>query len=1139
MSKKCNHSDILLKRNGTDQSRRFVEALDPASVKLHDLSLEDWMEFAYQFAESVNYFSTLTNTTSGHWQDFFLEKETVETLLSDIEKDNDLTPHLALFACFLKLIEFSQKRINNVTKRHLDFYYKEVLSLKHKEAVSDQVHVLFELAKKATEVKVDKGTELDAGKDVDGNKMVFTTDEEIVVSKAQVSSIKNVYHYPNKGVKYSDVANSSDGLGEGFPDDQVQWWPFGHPDHQTHKQIEEGYPSLPNAKIGFSVASPILLLSEGLREVTFSITFNSNLSGFSKQNLTDSVNVFFSGEKEWIPAQVDINGSSVSGKTLKLKVILSEALDAIVPYNQEALGEFFTSVNPVARFLLKNEETKKGYSLYKTIRKKKVQKIKIDVTVSDMQNLIIENDLGRLDASKPFHAFGPQPVKGSNLYIGCQEALNKQWSNINFDLTWKDTPLYGDGTNPSGIDHFKEHYIAYRDRHLKNLGKNTYTLNTDNYTNTSLDEGLIVDNDETFQVKVSTLEDKKWEDQDNPDGGPTFTLFNNSAGSYQANISFGQPTTSPSDFEKVEVSGPIIIPIFGGGFGIGGKFANDKLASTIEKNFGFEGNTGKIVGGVFDLFANPIQQESFSASAKKGFIRVSLQQSFLHDLFPKIYAVALSKQEYFEQVGSSWEARSALVPNEPYTPIVETMRLGYSATTTKTFNQESKDEKGKLTDYLDENVELFHEGPFGQAEQHPFLKSQHDFLNNNLCTLVPNYEYGELYIGIENAEQLQLISLLIQVLEGSENPEYEGAQTYQNDEVIAWDILSDNEWKPLNENYIVSNNTDNILKSGIVKVSIPKEATNDNTLLPKDLFWIRLTNVKEFDAVCQAVNIHTQAQLATFFDKNNNLAHLETGLPEGTISKMVERLATLKGVSQPYSSFGGVPKETDEQFYRRVSERLRHKQRAITIWDYEHLVLQQFPNIYKANCLKHTSKDSELSPGDVTVIVIPNIINQNIFDIYKPRISKAKRNEIQTFINALNTLHVDAAVDNPTYQEVRVALKVKFYEGRDENFYAKELQRDITKFLAPWAYEETAEINFGLTLHKSVMIHYIEKLEYVDYIKDFELQVENGKVNSEGDKLFDTVDKVIPANSRVILTSVKWNEHVIKEVISIKECELA
>lgn len=505
---------------------------------------------------------------------------------------------------------------------------------------------------------------------------------------------------------------------------------------------------------------------------------------------------------------------------------------------------------------------------------------------------------------------------------------------------------------------------------------------------------------------------------------------------------------------------------------------------------------------------------------------MTLEQSFLHQLFPKIYAVALSKRGI-----------DTLIPNAPYTPLAESLQIGYKASVSKNFELESTSDslKKNLTNYLDESIELFHEHPFGQSEQHTYLKSKHDFIQNTQCQLMPTYEKGQLFIGLENAEILQQISLLVQVLEGSENPEYEGESTFEGSEKLEWYILCDDEWKPLNNNYIISNNTDNFLKSGLVKIAIPKEATKNNNRITGNSFWLKIHNPKKFDTVCQVVGIHAQAELAEFSNNNNELSHLETGLPAETISKLVERPATLKKVIQPYSSFGGVPQETDSQFYRRISERLRHKQRAITLWDYEHLILQHFPKIYKANCLKHTTGNSELSPGNVTVVVVPNIIKQNIFDIYKPRISKAKRNEIQAFINNLNTLHVNTLVENPVYQEVRIELKVKFYRGKDENFYTKQLKEDIAKFLSPWAYEDTSEINFGLTLHESTVIYYIEKLNYVDFIKDFQLQSETKKIDSRGNSIYEKVKTVMPANSKVILTSVPWQEHRV-ESIAVEAC---
>ncbi len=53
---------------------------------------------------------------------------------------------------------------------------------------------------------------------------------------------------------------------------------------------------------------------------------------------------------------------------------------------------------------------------------------------------------------------------------------------------------------------------------------------------------------------------------------------------------------------------------------------------------------------------------------KNGPVRLSLNQSFLHELFPRIYALAFSSDD-----------DDTLIPNEPYTPMVDTVRLNYTA----------------------------------------------------------------------------------------------------------------------------------------------------------------------------------------------------------------------------------------------------------------------------------------------------------------------------------------------------------------------------------------------------------------------------------------------------------------------------
>jgi len=446
--------------------------------------------------------------------------------------------------------------------------------------------------------------------------------------------------------------------------------------------------------------------------------------------------------------------------------------------------------------------------------------------------------------------------------------------------------------------------------------------------------------------------------------------------------------------------------------------------------------------------------------------------------------------------------KTTLIPKDPYTPMAESVELSYSASATATFNEVSAQKQ----------VQLFHEHPFGQNEKPSGIAE-----DQPVC-LLPSYPIGgELYIGLKDAEALQQVSLLFQIFEGSENPE---AISFALGEKLEWSILCANKWKVLTSNYLISNHTDNFLKSGIVKFSIPAEATTDNTLLPKGLHWIKVRMNKTYDAVCKIIDIEAQAVLAQFDDQNNELSHLMNGLPANTITKLAERKQLVKSVSQPFNSFGGSPAESDQAYYQRISERLRHKNRAITLWDYEHLILQQFPEIHKVRCLNHTSETSYLAPGNVTIVVIPDIQNKNVFDIYQPRLSKAILNKVQNYINQLNSLHVNTIVMNPEYEEVEISLKVKFRPGYDENYYQKVLNEDLTKFLSPWAFEKSVDLQFGTTLHKSIIINYIEKLKYVDFITDLQIKHKD-----------EIKISVSPSNPKAILVSAKQHKISLLQLV--------
>jgi len=1094
----CNDIDTILRRNGTGQIERFIKQLDPATFELNDFDIEDWIIFTYSFAKHVNYFHTSDSTTAqGDWQDFFNcfdfgdseipfrtsrtyknYKENITQTLNTFKEDGRLTPHLTLFVCFLQLLELSKKRFNALTKRHLDFYYKNILQVDKRQPIPDKVHVLFELAKKAVEEQIVKDTVLNAKQDPAGNPLTYKTNEELIANQAKVAALKTVYNDVNaQELKSSTVANTLDGFEEPLSEEEPYWLPFGYP------SSESNYITLPDAEIGFALASPMLALQEGKRTIEIQFTFDNNdsntaLNDFKSDapitTIAQTLSIYGSGTEKWIDLfnpknDEDILTVSIPDKnTLVLVFELGKDVPAIVNYNPEFLLEKYDTTFPVVRFLIdtaKDGEDNIGHDFYRAIVNRTLTEIKIKVDVEEASLVILENDNGVLKSKKPFFPFTPQPIKSSNFYINYPEAFAKAWTSFDVNFSWKNTPL-----------DFRTWYEAYlKPEHSRGTADDYIKAAQD-----IIDEEVIVKGDNYFTVAKSILHKEEWQEIPNTDNAEDFkNLF------YEV----------LAEDEKTKIGHQYIASI---------------------KNS--EGST--------------------YITGKTGPVRLSLEQSFLHELFPRLYALALTDQ-----------AKTTPIPNEAYTPLAENITINYTAEESRVLKSQTITKETVILPenteerYLADRIKLFHIHPFGQCEEHNHLKTKKhlrgivDGYDGTIVSsaVVPKYcEGGELFIGLENARVQQNIALLVQVLEGSENTE---TPTFSDQERIQWAVLCEDQWKSV-QNEIIANSTDNFLTSGIVKFNIPREATTVNTRLPEGYIWVRAKMHRAYNAVCKVINIHTQAVQATLQNNNNVLDHLDKGLPSDTIKKLITRIPQVKGVAQPYNSFDGIPKESDLIFYRRISERLRHKNRAITLWDYEHLILQEFPEVYKAKCLNHThievqnelTKDHYQAAGYVTLVVIPDSINKNVFDIYQPRVSTSLINKIKRFINQYNTMHVATDVINPQYEEVKITLEVQFYEGYDERFYIQKMEEDITKFLSPWAFDPDTTVVFGVDFHKSMIIDYLEKLPYVDYLQNIVVE-KNDSIVPE--------NRIAPTTPKSILVSAKT--HNISTVLTnckgIKEQE--
>jgi hypothetical protein len=433
---------------------------------------------------------------------------------------------------------------------------------------------------------------------------------------------------------------------------------------------------------------------------------------------------------------------------------------------------------------------------------------------------------------------------------------------------------------------------------------------------------------------------------------------------------------------------------------------------------------------------------------------------FQHQVYP-----ALATQKALAMAAAIGNGSTTVVAADyqvkpPYTPRMKSLRVDYTSSTEVLVEEASRADR------------LFHVHPFGIGPMEAEAKG-------GKTRLLPRYDHeGELYIGVEGAKPPQVLSLLFQMAEGSSSPDLRPVP-------IEWSYLSGDRWLTLHNGNLLSDTTRGLIDSGIVEIALDPAAPS--TRLPGDLYWIRAAIPYHADSVCDAVAIHAQAVSATFVDRGNAPDHYGQKLPARSITKLVERVPQIAAVEQPYPSRGGRAGEGERGFYTRVSERLRHKQRALTAWDYERLVLERFPEIYKVKCVPASAGQHPDSQGAVDIVVIPDLRGQSIANLFEPKASADLIADIDAYLADKCPAQARVHVRNAHYVQVKVRVGVRFQRGRDEGFYKKLLNEEISRFLSPWAYDEGADITIGAKIFANSIVDFIDERDYVDYVATIKL----------------------------------------------------
>ena len=98
----------------------------------------------------------------------------------------------------------------------------------------------------------------------------------------------------------------------------------------------------------------------------------------------------------------------------------------------------FDTLAPVLKILLLDDAPDEVIA---ALTAAEVDSVRVEVEVTGMKTMILENDFGRLDPAKVFMPFGPSPKVGSSFYVNAEEAFVKDVTSVKFHLLWNNPPL--------------------------------------------------------------------------------------------------------------------------------------------------------------------------------------------------------------------------------------------------------------------------------------------------------------------------------------------------------------------------------------------------------------------------------------------------------------------------------------------------------------------------------------------------------------------------------------------------------------------------------------------------------------------------------------------------------------------------
>lgn len=692
--------------------------------------------------------------------------------------------------------------------------------------------------------------------------------------------------------------------------------------------------------------------------------------------LSDAFVFHLSSEQGWL--RLTDYGVSRSGEyggvcfTLKL----DHSAPAIIAPELKMHG--IACVSPVLKLLNNTSAPVYPYSFLRGVA---VGQCRLRMKVFGYQKLMVVNDYGKVDISKPFLPFSAVPTPQSRLRIGGYEFARKRLERLTIHCYWRNLPSVFGG--------FAEYYRAYG----RGYETANYTVNVQ-----MLVGGELIPRD-AGEVLSSALF------REEPGTGKLLAY---------SQIPFPLAFTQP------------LIP-----------------AQLSEKEY---------------------QQNT---AAQSGFVNLKLQSTgalFGHDVYNQVLSETL--------IHNSRSKRKKPLPAPPYTPELDRVTVDYVAQQDVCFI----DDLAQLADSASRNLPhalAYYITPMG-AERSYTLVTEGGF------TLLPEWlDDGNVYLGYRHAGPPDSLNVYFQLK--ADNADLDGIEVSP----VRWFYYARSGWKAMPDSAVLSDSTNGFRRSGIVRLRLLEDRAVHPGFGAGDQFWLKASASKNVASYGSLSGVLLDAITLRAVDPHRKLNLFPAVSDFPGISEKWQATPALAGITA-YQQYEPAVDQSDQETGQlaslRLNERLRHRNRAVTPWDIERLVLQRFALVDRVKCLP-ACRLGHPGPvaGTVSVVVTPKLMDRDNLHSHGYHVNSVLLSEIQQFLRSVCAPQLTIIVANAQYEIVRVRCSVSFFDKVGSGLRVQQLSQDISRYLSPWTDDGLLQ-GLGWRIRTKDVERFIRQRDYVRFV---------------------------------------------------------